>query len=87
MAAACPDLTGVCPACGWPELPVISPERLQLLCDDNGVALPPLPSGDLPVHGAGRWWRMSQEGWHAYRALCRHRAEFLSQLCVEGLAA
>lgn len=76
-----------CPACGWPELERISPERLHLLCGHNGVALPPLPSGLLPVHGAGRWYVMTEAEWSLYRSLCAHRDEMLVAQCAEGLAA
>ena len=78
---------GGCPACGWPELPLISAERLHLLAGRHAVCLEALPSGEVPVMGAGRWHRMPYADWQTYRALCASRDVFLALLCAEGLAA
>jgi hypothetical protein len=52
------------------ELPEIGAERLQRLAGRQAVSLEPLPCGDVPVRGAGRWWRMSRAAWLDYRDRC-----------------
>jgi len=65
-----------CPACGWPDLPTIAAETLHARCGHNAVALYPLPDGEIPVMGGGRWYRMPQAAWTAYRQLCAQRGPF-----------
>ena len=78
---------GACLAAGWPELPPILAERLHLLAGRYAVALDALPSGEVPVMGAGRWHRMPYADWLTYRALCASRDALLASLCAEGLAS
>jgi len=52
------------------ELPEIGAERLQRLAGRQAVCLEPMAGGDVPVRGAGRWWRMSRAAWLDYRDRC-----------------
>lgn len=72
--------TGSCPACGYPDLEEISPERLHLLRGSNACAGFPLPDGRLPVHCAGRVFVMTQDAWNAFKALCASREAMLAGL-------
>jgi hypothetical protein len=60
----------ICPACGFPELPSIEPETLQMLTGCEAVAGWVLQDGRLPVHAQGRIYLMPQEAWSRYRKLC-----------------
>lgn len=52
------------------ELPKIGAAQLQRIAGRQAVSLEPLACGDVPVRGAGRWWRMSRAAWLDYRDRC-----------------
>ena len=57
-------------ACCPAELPEIGAQRLQRIAGRQAVCLEPLACGDVPVRGAGRWWRMTRAAWLDYRDRC-----------------
>lgn len=61
---------GCCPACGYPDLEEISPERLYFLAQSESGCGMPLPDGRLPVHAQGKIWTMTAAEWSQYRSMC-----------------
>jgi hypothetical protein len=65
-------------------LPWISAEVLWFSVGAEAACGVPLPSGDLPVHAAGRVMVMTEDEWRRYRTLCRDSLAFASGLVAEA---